>query len=665
MSKSAQQQLSMRGALKPASVNSDARTVEVVWTTGAKVKRSSYYDGEYFEELSLNPAHVRMGRLNDGAPLLADHDGGRVADVLGVVESARLEAGQGIATVRFAKDDPEVDKVFRKIQDGIIKNLSVGYRVHKFEKVEGGEGTTPTFRATDWEPFEISVVAMGADAAAHFRGFVESTRGQAPHQEKQAMTEEEIKRAAEIKAAEEKRQLELNTAKEEAVKAEKARAAGIRRAVRTANLGEEVAERLVESNKSLDEVRAEVLEALAKADEEKTVVRAGSTVQITDDSKDKFVRGMSAALFERSGGHIVAEAQRKGISGFEKEKVSLDPGEFRGIKLLELARVCLERAGVSTRGIYNPERIFEMAMTHRTGYAATTDFPVLFENVLNKQLRAAYELASQTWKRWIRPETVTDYRDAHRFLTGSFGTLPVVAEGAEYTNAAIPDGAKVSVNIEKRGRIISITREMLVNDDMSAFAGLAAAFGSGAAESIEEQAYALLAQGSGLGPIFNGQRFFHSSNANVGTGSALTAAGISADKLLLRKQKDISGNRFLNLADHGLILLVPAALEDTAMVLNKDTFDPAQTGQKTNTAKGAFIDVVTSPRLDEVSATRRYIFTAKKEAFVCTFFSGAGEGPQLESQEDFRRDGMSWKAKMEFKVQAFDPKHALTNAGTP
>jgi hypothetical protein len=99
-------------------------------------------------------------------------------------------------------------------------------------------------------------------------------------------------------------------------------------------------------------------------------------------------------------------------------------------------------------------------------------------------------------------------------------------------------------------------------------------------------------------------------------------------------------------------------------VLNTDAYDPAQTGQKSNTARGAFQDIVSTPRLDVNSATRRYIFCAAKEAFVCVFRDGAGEGPVLTSQEDFRRDGMSWKAKMEFKVNAFDPKQAVTNAGT-
>jgi phage head maturation protease len=162
----------MRAAVSPDTFDAEKRTVDVVWTTGAKVLRG-YFD-KFYEELSLDPKHVRMDRLNNGAPVLASHNASELAAVLGVVEpgSARLQPHQGIATVRFAKaaDDPAADAVFRKVRDGIIQNVSVGYNVYKFEKTEQVENKIPTLRAIDWEPFEISFVAMGADDGAGTRG---------------------------------------------------------------------------------------------------------------------------------------------------------------------------------------------------------------------------------------------------------------------------------------------------------------------------------------------------------------------------------------------------------------------------------------------------------------------------------------------------------------
>lgn len=161
--------LTGRAVFMPDTVDEEKRTVELVWTSGARVLRG-YWD-QFWEELSLDPKHVRMGRLNNGAPLLDSHSMYRVSDVLGVVESARLEKNRGVAVVRFAKaeDDPEADKVFRKVKDGILQNISVGYRVHKFEQTDGADGDIPIRLAVDWEPHELSIVPVGADDEAGFR----------------------------------------------------------------------------------------------------------------------------------------------------------------------------------------------------------------------------------------------------------------------------------------------------------------------------------------------------------------------------------------------------------------------------------------------------------------------------------------------------------------
>ncbi|HEY6033986.1 MAG TPA: hypothetical protein VIV58_06990, partial [Kofleriaceae bacterium] len=107
-----------------------------------------------------------MGRLQSGAaPLLNSHSSYDIADVLGVVERASLGKKSGSATVRFAKG-PEGDDALSKVQDGILRNISVGYRTYKMQKVEGGDETIARYQAVDWEPYEISLVPIGADAGA-------------------------------------------------------------------------------------------------------------------------------------------------------------------------------------------------------------------------------------------------------------------------------------------------------------------------------------------------------------------------------------------------------------------------------------------------------------------------------------------------------------------
>jgi hypothetical protein len=154
-----------------ASVNDEARTVELVFSTGASVDRFDYWTGKrYTEKLSLKPESIRLGRLNAGAPLLDAHSAFSIFDQIGVVEagSVKLKAKEARATVRFSKR-AAVDPIWGDVRDGIIKNVSVGYRVYRFEEEENGVDKIPVRTATDWEPFELSLVPMPADAGAQVR----------------------------------------------------------------------------------------------------------------------------------------------------------------------------------------------------------------------------------------------------------------------------------------------------------------------------------------------------------------------------------------------------------------------------------------------------------------------------------------------------------------
>jgi len=159
-----------RGArFEPQTVDLSARTADLVWTAGAVVRRMTFFEGEIDEELVIDPGAVRLGRLNAGAPLLDSHNAFQLSAILGVVVegSARLEGGSGLATVRFSERE-DVGPILADISAGIIRNVSVGYRVHEFEIIRR-EGQPDIWRAVDWEPLELSLVAVPADAGAQIR----------------------------------------------------------------------------------------------------------------------------------------------------------------------------------------------------------------------------------------------------------------------------------------------------------------------------------------------------------------------------------------------------------------------------------------------------------------------------------------------------------------
>lgn len=154
------------------AVDTEARTVPIVWTTGAAVRRMDFWTGEqWIEELSTEAKHVRMGRMESGAPLLNTHARYDLNGVLGVVEDAALKDGEGTATVRFSRR-ADVEPVFQDVKDKIVRNVSVGYQVFRYDDVSTAEdikARTRRLRAVDWEPQEVSLVPVGADAGAGVR----------------------------------------------------------------------------------------------------------------------------------------------------------------------------------------------------------------------------------------------------------------------------------------------------------------------------------------------------------------------------------------------------------------------------------------------------------------------------------------------------------------
>lgn len=164
----------MRDAeVRAASFDEEQNTVDVIWTTGATVRRVSWMDGEFDEELIVNASSIRLGRLNSGAPFLDTHSRFALENVIGSVVrgSAKIEGGKGIAKIKLSTADDARDRVARIIE-GTVSNVSVGYRIHAVEKKER-DGQVALHRVIDWEPWEISAVPVPADAGSQIRSNTE------------------------------------------------------------------------------------------------------------------------------------------------------------------------------------------------------------------------------------------------------------------------------------------------------------------------------------------------------------------------------------------------------------------------------------------------------------------------------------------------------------
>lgn len=158
----------LKGQIEKASAEPKARTADMLWYSGAAVSRYDWMrDEEYVLQFSMDPKHVRLDRLNNGAPLLNSHSDFRLSDVIGTIENARIENGKGYATARFSERD-DVTPIWNDVQAGILQNVSMGVQIYNREDVTPKGQKMRHYLAVDWEPLEISAVPIGADPNAGF-----------------------------------------------------------------------------------------------------------------------------------------------------------------------------------------------------------------------------------------------------------------------------------------------------------------------------------------------------------------------------------------------------------------------------------------------------------------------------------------------------------------
>lgn len=331
---------------------------------------------------------------------------------------------------------------------------------------------------------------------------------------------------------------------------------------------------------------------------------------------------------------------------------------FARQSLLAIAENALIRAGVNTRAMGRDEiasRVLAMQ--------STSDFPILLENTLNRMLLAGYHLQPFTWSRFCAIGTLSDYRPHNRYHLSSFSDLKEVNEQGEYENGVMGDAAKETIQGKRKGRILQVTPEVIVNDDLGGLQRIAQALGQAAGRTIEKDVYATLALNSGAGPtLSDGKALFHSDHGNIATTAAVpSVASFDAGRVLMGSQKDPGGNDFLDISP--AIWLGPMSLRGTARGVNEAEYDDEATKnqRKPNISRGLVRDIVDSPRL---SGTAWYLFAdpSIEPVLEVAFLDGVRE-PRLEQETNFRTDGLAWKATHRYGVGGVGYRGAVKNAG--
>lgn len=652
------------------SVNKEARTAEFVFTTGHRCARHSWLGDEWFEELEVSDKAVRMGRLQAGtAPFLLNHGfreaGFRlpmVQDQVGVITRAWVEDGKGVIEVRFSTR-AAAEPYWQDVAAGILRNVSVGYNVYRWEDVTPDDESKKIYRATDWEPMEVSLVPVGFDPGAASRSgdqpaliragdgafqceiVCNRAAGEGGRHERNAMPPE-----SQDPITTPAPQVDEGKIRTEAQAAERARAAAIRAAVRAAKLDEKLADTLIDGGKSVDEARAAVIDELAR--QPGNVPETRQTTRIEAGDRDELktrAEAVENALLHR----------------FDPAKNQLsDAGrEFRGLTLMEMGREYLARQGVSVRGFGRSALASEILRVR--AFHATGDFPNLLANVARKSLMAGFDAAvtRQTFRPLVRVAYTSDFKSVTRVGIGEVPTLEKVPEGAEVTRGTIGE-RKETYNLATYARVFAITREVIINDDLGAFTDLPRRFGGAAARLESDIVWALLTGNPAMG---DGSTLFHAANHKnwkTSGGAAPDVTGLSAARLAMRKQTGVNGKDVLNISPR--FLIVPPELETVAQQLTV-AITPATVGN-TNPFQGTVVPIAEA-RLSATGVadgtTAWYMAADPAEGYdlLELLYLEGQTGPMVESRTGFDVNGVEVKAMHDVAAKALEWRTWYKNKG--
>jgi ATP-dependent protease ClpP protease subunit len=391
---------------------------------------------------------------------------------------------------------------------------------------------------------------------------------------------------------------------------------------------------LIDANVTVDVARDRLLSEMGK-----DVAPLAASPRVEPGAMDErttFRDGAVAALLHRAAPsqHAMTEPARN----------------FRGMNLVRMAEEVLRTNGVSTRGLV-PAEIAIKALH------STSDFPAILENVVTKTLRQAYESAPRTFLPWTRRATLPDFKEVSRAQLGGAPSLQRVVEGGEYTYGTIGEGAE-KYRVQKYGRLVAITWETVVNDDLNAFVRLPQMFGRSAADLESDIVYGILtsnpqmqARGrQGTEGFVAAAPLFDAAHANVGTAAAIGDASLGEMREKMLMQKGIEG-RFITVQPQ--FLIVPPALQTIAQ---KNTALPIQPNKAAdaNPFYNA-LDLIVEPRLQADSATKWYGAASPNQVDTIEYGYLEGfEGVYTETKQGFEVDGVMVKCRHVFGAKAID-----------
>ncbi len=633
--------------------------------TGAKVLQFNFQHGLHNLMLSMDPKHVRLGMLNSGtAPFTKGHaDSNDPEATIGVIESARIDNGIGVADVRFSRR-ADVEPIYQDVADGILRNVSVGAHLHRLKEITKEGDSMKSFLATDWEPFHVALVGVGADPGAHFAAEADAeceidfvARATSP---KEQTMEETINNAGEqarseaapppaVVVADE----QLNAAMRTGETKEQGRITGILRVAKVCGLELTFAEKHINSGTKLEDFRTFAIDEQARRAAQ-TPNQRTAAVEILADEADKRRRNMTLALLERFDPRKWSVNENEGEIVFNRDggqRMYDGARQFSSCTLLDIAKECLAAKNIRWQTL-NRTQIAQFA------FQSTSDFPNILADVANKTLRAGYDMVESQWRLISARRTAADFKSVKELVLDSNSRLEKVPESGEFKRGKLVEG-KEAWSLSTYGKIIAITRQAIINDDLGAFTRTPQLLGQEVAMLEADTVFGIVTTNGALADTV---ALFHASHGNLeASGATISIDELGSTRLLMMKQTS-PGGKVLGLTPRYLV--VPAAKAQLAEQYTSTSY-VAATAATINPMAGKLTPIVDA-RLDAVDASAWYLFADPNSpngtVLIYAYLEGQ-EGPYTETRNGFDVDGVEIKIRHDFGAAAIDYRGAVKNPG--
>lgn len=410
---------------------------------------------------------------------------------------------------------------------------------------------------------------------------------------------------------------------------------------------------LAEPHMANAEIRAYVGGVIAAADPAVTADNVGRHILALMARNGEPLNGRAGIM----AGGDQRDQTRAAMNNAVQARVGLvqaaDGNPYRGLSMTELARACVESTGTSTRGM-DRLQVVGLAFTH-----STSDFPALLGDAARRAILQGYQEVEEQFDQFTRPVNVPDFKPTNLVGLGAFSDLLMVPEGGEYKHGTFSEQSQ-AMQIVTYGRLFSITRQAIINDDLGIFSDVPRKMGQAARRTLAKAVFNLINSNPVLA---DGKTLFHADHGNLLPGSGITTESVSAMQARMALQKDTDGN---SIRVPMKSLLTPVALGGTARTVRASQYEVGAANRNNTTpniVQNTF-DVIDDGRLDAASAAAWY--GVANPTYVDSIVIGYLDGnqtPYLEQHEGFTVDGVAWKVRLDAAPAVADYRGIYKNPG--